>query len=178
MSKTKYFLYTDASFSHFEACAVSGFLFFNSESSHEKSKPATPGIRTHFFKESNNIRAEISGAIYGLKIFIEQMKNENTKLESIEVCLFSDCQTLTKLLSRREKLVAADYLSARKKTILANADLYKLFFLIHDEVRPVIHWVKGHSKRENQSLIQKNFQIVDRQVRKELRDFVKNKNIR
>lgn len=172
MSVNKYFIYTDASFSHFKAFGVSGFLIFEGERAHENSQIAEPGVRTHFFKETNNMRAEIFGAIHCMKTFMGEIKKKGLSLESLEINLFSDCQTLTNLLSRREKLTKTSYISARKKTVLPNAELYKIFYKIYDEAKPTIHWVKGHSKKENQSIFQKNFQIVDRRVRKELRALV------
>ena len=173
MKVSKIFIYTDASFSLAGAFGVYGFVIFNSVATHEKGLAMEPGIRTHFFKEANNIRAEIFGAIHGLKIFIEESRKDKLNLNGIEINLYSDCQTLTNLLGRRDKLTSTNYISASKKTTLANADLYKIFYSIYDELKPKLHWVKGHSKKENQSIIQKNFQMVDRQVRKELRTLVK-----
>ena len=175
MSKTKYFVYTDASFSHLDLLGISGFSIFESEATHEQGVMTRAGIRTHFFKESNNIRAEIIGALWALKTIAEESKNSGPgKLsDKLEINLFSDCQTLTNLLARRKKLIATDYIGVRKNTPLANTDLYKTFFLIYDELQPVIHWVNGHTKKENQSQIQKNFEVVDKQVRKELRTMVK-----
>ncbi len=169
MSSPQYYIYTDASFSHLQSFGVSGFLIFDSQDSHEKSQPAKPGLRTHFFKESNNIRAEIVGALYALQIFIEERKKDGQKFESFETHLYSDCQTLTNLLERREKLKATNYISARTKTELINTDLYKKFFAVYDELKPSIHWVKGHSKKATKTLTEKNFELVDKQVRKELR---------
>lgn len=165
----RYFIYTDASFSHREALAVSGFLVFGGEEAHEKSLISGIGIRTQVFAEANNIRAEIIGAIHALKVFNTEIKKEKQPPENFEVHLYSDCQTLTKLLERREKLTLTDFISGRKKTLLANADLYKEFFSVFDEIKPVLHWVKGHSEKQNQSLFQKHFQLVDKRVRKELR---------
>ena len=169
----RYFIYTDASYSHLDGFGVSGFMVFDGVAAHESGQMSEPGIRNHFFKETNNIRAEIFGAIHVLNTFITEREKEKVKLSDIEVNLYSDCQTLTNLLGRREKLNTTDYISARKKTTLPNADLYKTFFTIYDELKPVIHWVSGHSKKDGQTLEQNNFQLIDRQVRKELRILVK-----
>ncbi len=176
MSKAKYFVYTDASFSHLDSLGVSGFSVFESETTHEQGAMTRAGIRTHFFKESNNIRAEIIGALWALNTIAEESKNSGSgKLsDKLEINLFSDCQTLTNLLARRGKLIATDYISKRKNLPLVNTDLYKDFFIVYDELQPIIHWVNGHTKKENQTAIQKNFEMVDKQVRKELRTMVKN----
>lgn len=162
MRTQQYHIYTDASFSRIENLGVAGFLIFD-------GKTSEPAIRTYTYKETNNIRAEIVGAIWALQTFIEDCKKENQNADELEINLYSDCQTITNLLTRRKKLEATDFISARKKSRLANADLYKTFFLIYDELQPKIHWVKGHSKKESQTLIQKNFALVDKQVRKKLR---------
>ena len=174
----KYFIYTDASFSHLESLGVSGFLIFDDEVKHEQSQVSDLGIRTHFFKEVNNIRAEIVGAIHCLKTFILERKSESNSVifENLDIKFYSDCQTLTNLLGRREKLESTNYISARKKSALVNTELYKAFFQIYDELKPTIHWVKGHTKKESQNLNQKNFELVDKQVRKELRALIVKKN--
>jgi ribonuclease HI len=173
MKIEKYFIYTDASYSHLDGFAVSGFLIFDGLKAHQASQFTKDGVRTYFFKEENNIRAEIVGAMHALNLFIEERKKEKVSLDDIEVNLYSDCQTLTNLLQRREKLEATDFISARKKTTLPNATLYKDFFSLYDELKPKIHWLEGHSKKATQSLEQKHFALVDKQVRQELRATVK-----
>lgn len=165
----KVFIYTDASFNPSEGFASSGFLFFASEIEHQSSTILESSIEIQSFKVKNNIRAEIIGANHCLKRLIDEIKLLDIEAKNLEINLYSDCQTLTNLLFRREKLTANNYISGKKKTELANADLYKIFYLIYDELKPNIFWVRGHSKSENQSLQQKNFQIIDRLVRKELR---------
>jgi ribonuclease HI len=173
--KQSFFLYTDASFSHLENLGVSGFYVFEGTSQHENSQPNSHGLKTYFFKEENNIRAEIVGALFALNHFMSDCKAKNLALNSVDLNLYSDCQTLTNLLSRREKLEATDYISERKKTTLVNADLYKQFFKVYDDLKPQIHWLEGHFKKATMTLTQKNFQVVDKQVRKELRTLVKEK---
>ena len=121
-------------------------------------------IRTHFFKEKNNSRAELYGAIHALQTFLDEHK------ERCQVELFCDGPTLTNLLERREKLEATDFISVRKKATLPNADLYKLFFSLIDQLQPAIHQV-GEEWTDSK----KNFHLLDKQVRKELRTLVKKK---
>lgn len=165
----KYFIYTDASFSKNDSFGVSGFMVFFQDENHNKSLIDERGIRLKSFQESNNIRSELLGAIYALEMFKLEMESKNLNIKTLDVHLYSDCQTLTNLLKRREKLEAHNFISGRKKSLLANADLYQYFFALYDKMNPTIHWVKGHSKNDNQTLFQKNFQIIDRAVRKELR---------
>ncbi len=168
-SLQKIFIYTDASFNASLALAVSGYLFFGSETAHATSEVVESNIQTRSFKVKNNIRAEIMGANYILKKLNDEMKLEEISLKSIEINLYSDCRTLTDLLRRRDKLQASNFISGKKKTELANADLYKEFYVLYDLIKPQIIWVKGHSRNAGQSIEQKNFQIIDQKVRKELR---------
>lgn len=169
----KIFIYTDASFNPQTGRAVSGFLYFNNEMLHAKSEVSDTSIETQSFKVKNNIRAEIMGAIYCLNKLDEEVKHKLFDIKNIEVNIYSDCQALTNLLRRRENLIANNFMSGKKKTELANADLYKLFYLIFDRVKPKIHWVMGHSASKDQnvvqSIVQRNFKIIDHYVRTELR---------
>jgi ribonuclease HI len=168
-SLQKIFIYIDASFHHSLALAVAGCLLFDNEASNTSGSFTDANIETFSFKVKNNIRAEIMGANYFLKKINDEIILKHIDLKNIEINLYSDCQTLTELLRRRDKLLAVNFVSGKKKTELANADLYKEFYAIYDLLKPQINWVKGHSPSKGQSIKQKNFQIIDQKVRKELR---------
>lgn len=168
-SLQKIFIYTDASFSSSLGLAVSGYLFFDSETSHATSEVVEANIQTRSFKVKNNIRAEIMGANIILKELNDEINLKDIDLKNVEINLYSDCQTLIDLLRRRDKLQANNFISSKKKAELANADLYKEFYALYDLIKPQINWVKGHSRNAGQSVEQKNFQIIDKKVRKELR---------
>jgi len=171
MSVYKFYIYSDASFYKAKLVGVSGFLIFRSSVEHEAGVLPLSLIRTVTFQEKTNIRAELKGILSALETATAEIKRigEKEVLENIEVNLYTDCQTVTQLLMRREKLEASSFLSHRKKTILPNADLYKTFFELYDRLRPRVFWVKGHSPQRGQNLIQKNFRMIDQIVRKELR---------
>ncbi len=133
------------------------------------SEVVEANIQARSFQVNNNIRAEIIGANYILKKLNDEINLKDIDHKNVEINLYSDCQTLTDLLRRRDKLQANDFVSGKKKTELANADLYKEFYALYDLIKPQIIWVKGHSRNAGQSVEQKNFQIIDQKVRKELR---------
>lgn len=172
-SLQKIFAYTDASFNSSLSLAVSGYLFFDNEDSNANCDYTVANIQTHTFKVSNNIRAEIMGVNYFLKKINSEINLKDIDPKNLEINLYSDCQTLTNLLRRRDKLLAKNFISDKKKTELANADLYKEFYTIYDLLKPKINWIKGHSKSKDQSIEQKNFEIIDQKVRKELRHLSK-----
>jgi len=88
------------------------------------------------------------------------------KSESLNV--YTDCQTVTGLIDRRDKLEKTNFISQTKQTPLANADLLKEFYKIYDQLHPEIIWVKGHTSSKD-TKIKKNFSTVDKEVRKALR---------
>lgn len=160
-----YAVYTDASFSSKYQLAVSGFCILNDSEAHDASITDLSQIHTVQFQEKNNIRAELRGALMAL----EAAEVESQAHDKALLTLYTDCQTISRLLQRRKKLESCEYRSNRKKELLANADLYKAFFLIHDRLRPTIFLVKGHSPSQNQTIPQKNLSWIDKAVRKKLR---------
>lgn len=115
-------------------------------------------------KEENNVRIEIKGIIQAL----ENLKTQKHK-EDEEIVLFTDCISVINLLGRRAYLEANSYFSKKNKGILANADIYREFFILFDLIKPKLIWIKGHAPKSEHNTIQKNFSYIDRLVRKELR---------
>ncbi len=142
-------IYTDASFSKTHGLAVIGYMISDKLTIRE-------------IKESNNIRAEIRGVIASLSAALSAAP------KSASVTLYTDCQTVAGLISRRDKLEKTNFISQAKQTPLANADLYKEFYKIYDQLHPEIIWVKGHTSSKD-TKIKKNFSTVDKEVRKALR---------
>lgn len=56
---------------------------------------------------------------------------------------------------------------------MPNADIYREFFDLYDSLKPKIIWVKGHTPKNEQDYINKNFSYIDKLVRKKLRDELK-----
>lgn len=160
LTNKKIYIYTDASFSKQLQIGVLGFVIFKGD--HEHNTLETKSIKIHIKKiqESNNIRAEIVGALWALEACPTDSK----------VIMYSDCQTLSGLLKRREKLEKTKFISQSKNQPLANTDLYKKFYQVFDLIKPELVWVKGHSPDKNRSRIEKNFSYVDKHVRKVLRE--------
>jgi ribonuclease HI len=165
------FIYTDASFSKASGVAVLGYLAFNSKEQHDhvydsEAAMKTNGvlIRMSHYQETNNIRAELRAVLDGLN-FCSKFPPEKRK----RVVLFTDCQTVVNLIERRTRLEALGFVSKSKNVILANADLYKDFYKIYDQIKPEINWVKGHKSNSLKNNVDKNFSILDRAIRSLLR---------
>jgi len=153
------YIYTDASFNKANEFAVTGFVYYHSTVEHESIPASKMEIKFCTLSESNNIRAEIQGAIDALQ----------SCPEGSQVTLFTDCQTVCDLPRRRKKLEQTNYISKTNGTRLANADLYDIFFKLTDRVQLDIHWLKGHSPKLGLSQIQQNFSHLDKKVRSLLR---------
>lgn len=166
-SSSEIYLYTDASFSKAHTLAVGGWILFKTRAEHEGREP--PAFkRTLSFEERNNIRAEVRAASQALA-YIEETRPKE-EWANAEVHLYSDCQTVTELPKRREKLERTNFISGRTGKALANKDLYLEFFRLFDLISPIIHWLPGHSPKSTQSLEQHHFSFLDKLVRKKLRE--------
>jgi len=158
------FLYSDASYSHQSLFGIAGYLLFKNVEDHVENRISSAILKSSKIKETNNIRLELKAAIMALDAaWVES--DTSTVVE-----LFTDCQTISNLISRRAKLEASDFLSKKQGKTLHNADLYKHFFSIYDKLLPKITWVKGHSRKKEQNFIHRNFSMLDRFVRRELRE--------
>lgn len=182
------YIYCDASFSKIFQVAVVGSLIFHNEQEHQNISAADAKINLTQIRETNNIRAEIKGVILALQSyqedgqtdgqaysqadFLKQSNKPNHLQTKQPVVLFTDCQTLSELMRRRKHLEKTNFISKSKNTELANADLYKEFYLLYDQIQPEIHWVKGHSEKSTQTHQQKNFSFIDKEVRSKLRAVV------
>jgi ribonuclease HI len=186
------YIYCDASFSKIFQVAVVGSLIFQNEHDHQHISAAEAKINLTQIRETNNIRAEIKGVILALQTCQtddqteyqedgqtnyhtdgqKQSNKPNHCQTKQPVILFTDCQTLSELMRRRKHLEKTNFISKNKNTELANADLYKEFYLLYDKIQPEIHWVKGHTEKSSQTAQQKNFSFVDKEVRLKLRAVV------
>jgi ribonuclease HI len=159
MTKDTIYIYSDASFSGLHGIAFIGWFIFKGDQEHNNLQVRNAKLNLLKIREVNNIRAEIRSVITSL----QDLKKDSN------ILLYTDCQAICGLISRRSKLEQSNFISKSKNQALANADLYKEFFSIYDKYNLTLHWVKGHSAGKNLSRVQKTFSYLDKQVRKMLR---------
>lgn len=159
MNPDTFFIYTDASYSKAYGIAVIGFAQFTGVDHHKLTALSELELHIEMISEKNNIRSELRSAIMGLKSCPKNSK----------VMLYSDCHAVTQLPQRRENLEKQKFISKSTGLTLPNADLYKEFYSISDQVDIEIQWIKGHSANRYSDTIQTNFSYLDKQVRKKLR---------
>lgn len=82
--------------------------------------------------------------------------------------VYADSQNIVTLGARRERLERSGFKNARGET-LAHEQLYRYFYDICDELDITFEKVKGHSKHDLKSAIERVFAVVDRAARQALR---------
>lgn len=171
MTSTHY-IFTDISYDKTHKLSVAGYLIISKDKEHF-NPPNNPKIETIVFQEDNNIRAELRGAIHVLKHFEES--SLSAQASSSKIYLYTDCQVISNLPQREQKLESKNYYSQRQNKLLANADLYKEFFAIYKRIKPTIIWLKGHRPKKEIEGMDKYFYDIDKVVRKKLRGYISKK---
>ena len=95
-------------------------------------------------------------------------------LSNILIEVYTDCQNIVNLKTRKTKLIENNYHSGSGK-LIKNHDLYKDFFKIESRLNLNIIKVKGHKKTILKDNIDNIFNLVDKASRSALRDEFKDK---
>jgi len=95
---------------------------------------------------------------------------EDVLLLNKEIYVYTDCQNILGLESRREKLESNNYKSSKGK-LLNNHELYQQFYKKVDKLNCKFLKVKGHKPSKEKDNIDDLFTLVDRASRDELRGY-------
>lgn len=125
-------------------------------------------VNLRHFKNTKCTSAEIATAIWAMELCQSKFLTDNDA-SSPKFVLYTDCQTVAGLLSRRLRLETRHFKSRKSGKLLSNAMLYKRFYDLCDAVKPEILWLKGHSKRSKDDRIREAFATVDQKTRNALR---------
>ena len=159
-------LMTDGSFDPKSKCGVAGFLLLEEDQiSSDTFNPERiiPSIKTQNIADTTCTRLELEAILFGMEYVLDLgLKTEWN--------LYTDCQTAVKLSSRRSRLEDNNFKSKRSGKTLSNADLYIRFFQLYDQLKPQIHWIKGHKPSSEHDVLDKCFSLVDRTTRQRLRE--------
>lgn len=121
--------------------------------------------KKYFSKKST--WSEIKTVIDALQI-LEESDETNFNVE-----IYTDCQSLCDLLTRRKEKLEQSNFMTRSGKVHANAELYKELFVMTNKFHINISKIKGHtSKSQRLTLPEKIFAIIDKLSRKELRAMV------
>lgn len=131
----------------------------------ENIESAKKRINLKKFENTSSTKLELEVLLWAL---------EDEKLNDKKVVVYTDCQNILGLNSRKEKLEKNNYKSNTGK-LIKNLELYKKFYNLMDILDCSFEKVQGHKKTSLKSSIDKLFNLVDKASRKALREYI-NKN--
>lgn len=165
-----FLIFCDSSFDAESRTGVGGRLIISSRELSSQILIADLRVTTKLFTNTTNTRLELTTILWALSFF----KRSFSEKKANKPCypnakVISDCKTILDLPSRRDLLQKREFKSKRTNKPLSNADLYKKYFLLYDEIRPEIIWLKGHTSSRHHDVIQSLFSHVDKTTRAKLR---------
>ena len=156
MKKIK--LFTDSSVNPQEKIGFGSFLILEEkEISFEEMKKI---IKIKRFENTSSTKLELQTFLWAL----DEINDKNTIIE-----VYTDCQNITGLQDRREKLEKNNFQTSAGK-LINNHELYKDFFEKIDELNLIFIKVKGHKKNSLKDEIDTIFNLVDKASRNALRE--------
>ena len=118
-------------------------------------------VHLKLFKDTSSTQLELETFLWAI---------EEINIET-ELSIYTDCQNIIGLPSRREKLEKSNYHTKTGKPI-KHKELYKKFFCLTDKYPCTFIKVKGHKKSHLKDPIDKLFTLVDKGSRDALRKYV------
>jgi ribonuclease HI len=168
-------IFTDAATSSKCGIAIGAFLFLEQRlvneyagySNEELFRKISERVvyKKYFSKKST--WSEIRTVIDALQVLEENIAT------GFNVEVYTDCQSLCDLLTRRKAKLEQSNFITRSGKVLANAELYKELFAVTNKFRLSTFKLKGHTSVSHRlTLPEKIFAILDKSSRKELRAMV------
>jgi ribonuclease HI len=118
-------------------------------------------IKFKEFENTSSTKLEVETVLWSLDNFLNEFRDTDLP----KLCLYTDSQCVTGLLSRREGLEAHHYQNKSNNHIHQHTYLYKSFFELHDKLNFEVIKVVGHSPSYSHDTVQRIFSIIDREVR-------------
>lgn len=138
-----------------------GFAAYFAERENDRAQPPSPeDIVVKRFEETNAAHLELSALLWAL---------EEVGDSAINAIIYTDSQTITGLLDRRERLEQTDFRSKAGRP-LNNDTLYRAFYRSWDRWQFSVVKLVGHTNAATPSLLQQIFARVDQAARRALRD--------
>ncbi|BCS83431.1 ribonuclease HI [Cotonvirus japonicus] len=143
--------YCDASYDPVTNIAVAGWKINQGDICHE------------LIHDTNINRAELQGLIY----LIKQLNNNQNYI------IFTDCANIVKKYEQKQKIISRNYYTKKNK-LIKNSDLFReLFGICGDNI--IIKHIAGHVSKHLMTDNNREFSLVDKYVRRALRQILKNK---
>jgi len=165
-------LFTDGSVEPRSGMGVGAYLLvrleeFTLEPEELKSQQFRERVKTHVFENTSSTRLEVETALWAIKEY-QKILQDLDKRPFRPLQLYSDSQCVSGLLGRRNKLEANQFCSKKTKKPLRNADLYRIFYHLFDQMYFEVVKVTGHTKSRERTNIDTLFVHVDRTARRTL----------
>ena len=169
-----FLIFCDSSFDAKSRTGVGGMLILPSNELSSQIPIAELRVITKLFTNMTSARLELTTILWALSFFKKSFSEEKAnKPYYPDTMVFSDCKTILDLPSRRDQLQRRGFKSKRTNQPLSNADLYKKYFILYDEIKTQIIWLKGHSSSRYHDVVQSIFSRVDKTTRARLRKLKK-----
>ena len=159
--KKQEFLFTDGSVNPKQNIGFGAFLHVKQNDVYNESLKSR--VKVKRFDDTSSTKLELETLLWAL---------DEINLIDVELVVFTDCQNILGLPSRREKFERNDYLTKKNKKI-ANHELYKKFYQVTDTLSCKFIKVKGHKPKNEKDNIDKFFTLVDIASRNALREYTK-----
>lgn len=153
-------LFCDASVNPQKKIGFGAYFTFEECDDYESVKSK---IKLKKFIETSSTKLEVETLLWAF---------EDEFLKDKEITVYTDCQNVLGLESRREKLEKTNYLTSTGK-VIKNKELYKKFYFYLDNLELKFQKVKGHKKSSLKDEIDDLFNLVDKASRKALREYLK-----
>ncbi len=114
------------------------------------------------FENTSSTKLELETLLWAIK---------SNDFKEKKVSVYTDCQNILGLLTRRERFIKNNYYSKNGK-LIANHLLYKEFYKLIDAFDLEFIKVKGHKTTSKKDTIDKIFTLVDKGSRNSLRDYL------
>ncbi len=158
LMKQKEFLFTDGSVNPKQNIGFGAYLHVKQNEVYDES--LRKRVKVKKFDSTSSTKLELETLLWALS---------EIDLKDVELSVFTDCQNILGLYSRREKFEKSDYLTSKNKKI-ANHELYKKFYKITDAIKCKFIKVKGHKPKTQKDNIDNFFTLVDKASRNALRE--------
>ena len=155
------YLLTDCSVSRQAEFGIGGYLLI--QNFEQSLDSGSENIRLTRFEGASSSELELRTLLWALS----ERGSESRKLKVV-----TDSQNIVGLAERRNRLERTNFRNGKGER-LRLADHYRQFFRFFDEYAFDVFKVKGHTRKSEQSEIERLFSFLDRSVRKELRGRMK-----
>lgn len=121
-------------------------------------------IKIKKFENSSSTKLELQSFLWAL----DEIKEQKKDILDYEIVVYTDCQNIISLKTRKERLEKNNYHSSTGK-LISNHDLYIKFYEEIDKLDISFVKVKGHKKTILKDEIDNIFNLVDKASRNALR---------